>query len=62
MSDLYFFKSGKETDDPVSPYKHQLFISIKKEKILTLIKNIAEKADNSKDDESIELGFAGEMS
>ena len=56
----YVFESGKATGDSIFPYKNQLIVLVKKENILSLIKNIADSANNS-DDETIQIGFAGEM-
>ena len=57
---LLFFESGKEQSHPTRRFKHQLYITIKKENALNLIGNIASMSQEGEDD-TFMLPFAGEL-
>jgi len=60
---LYYFESGKESNDPINIYKDQLYIVMKKEKLLNFISNIIKESQNSdhEDDDTFLIGLAGEI-
>ena len=58
---LYFFKSGKETGERLNIYKDQIYITIKKEKVLHLLSNIIKSCQNSDEKDTFDMAFSGEL-
>ena len=61
MSGLYFFDSGKKTDDPVRPFKDQIYINMPRQAALYLLANVAKDMAENPDQERVEIGLAGEL-